>query len=149
MKIFKKLCSSCFLSVLIWRVIPELKIKALFWPIQYIAEDGLIYTSYIYVNVYTSFTNVHILFIAEFKDSLGKIKVSCLSNPRQTIDVDMNFESDMADRSMNSKDIARKRKIQLGALEKVITFVCPYLDHYIVIYLMYVSTYVCACIKWT
>ena len=58
---------------------------------------------------------------AEFKDSLGKLKVSSLSNPRQTIDVDMNFESETTDRSMNSKDIARKRKTQLGALEKVIT----------------------------
>ena len=28
----------------------------------------------------------------------------------------------MTDRSMNSKDIARKRKTQLGAIEKVTTF---------------------------
>lgn len=66
------------------------------------------------------FTYYICTYIAEFKDSLGKIKVSCLSNPRQTIDVDMNFESEMSDRSINSKDIARKRKIQLGALEKVV-----------------------------
>ena len=65
---------------------------------------------------------------AEFKDSLGKLKVSSLSNPRQTIDVDMNFESETTDRSMNSKDIARKRKTQLGALEKVITLLA---EHYI------------------
>jgi len=57
-------------------------------------------------------------YIAEFKDSLGRLKVSCLSNPRQTIDVDMNFESEVTDRPLNSKDIARKRKTQLGALEK-------------------------------
>ena len=57
--------------------------------------------------------------LAEFKDSLGRLKVSCLSNPRQTIDVDMNFESEVTDRSISSKDIARKRKTQLGALEKV------------------------------
>ena len=67
----------------------------------------------IFINLY-----VHI-YIAEFKDSLGKLKVSCLSNPRQTIDVDMNFESEVTDRSLNSKDIARKRKTQLAALEKV------------------------------
>ena len=60
-------------------------------------------------------------FTAEFKDSLGRLKVSCVSNPRQTIDVDMSFEGDVADRPMNSKDIARKRKMQLGAIEKVLS----------------------------
>jgi len=65
-------------------------------------------------------------FTAEFKDSLGRLKVSCVSNPRQTIDVDMSFEGDVADRPMNSKDIARKRKMQLGTIEKVLKFCQDY-----------------------
>ena len=93
------------------------------------------------------FLHVLHLYIAEFKDSLGKIKVSCLSNPRQTIEVDMNFESEMSDRSMNSKDIARKRKIQLGALEKVTNHFCVSAHTWIVKYwcMCLHQMYTCIC----
>lgn len=59
--------------------------------------------------------------IVSFQNTLGKLPVFSLSNPRKVIDaVQKTFDADEVKSSTPSREAFRKRRITLYALEKVI-----------------------------